>query len=162
MDSLEEAIEEISRAIGEAAGDISSGHARWEIYRRAIDTPQSWGTLIEAIGLEVDPAIATSVAVGLLERVPSGMQESIIAAVRPAKNREFVALRARETNILESLSTGRFDVAELGDDLDSWSNWLQLHAAEDIADSGVLDMLAQRGRTKRIRNVASQRMRTMT
>jgi hypothetical protein len=69
------AIERIAAQIGEHLGDLSSGHERWRIYRRAVDLPDSWSDLLDAVRCEPDPSIASATTIQLLERVPPDLRD---------------------------------------------------------------------------------------
>lgn len=154
-----DASERLAARVGEQAGDLSSGHERWRIYRRAVEMPQAWADLLAAIGSDPDQPMASAAAVQLLERVPPEMRNAVVGALANGKGRDFVALRSRELGILESLSDGRYDVGNVHEHLDSWSTWLQLRAAGEVTDERILAELARSGRTRRVRSTASERLR---
>lgn len=154
-----DASERLAARIGEPAGDLSSGHERWRIYQRAMDMPQAWADLLAAIASDPDRGVAAGVAVPLLERVPPEMRDAVVATLADGNGHDYAVVRSRELGILESLADGRYDVGNVHEGLDSWSNWLQLRAAGKVTDERVLAELASSGRTKRIRSTASRRLR---
>ncbi len=115
---------------------LSSGHERWRIYQRAMEMPQAWADLLAAIASDPDRGVAAGVAVPLLERVPPQMRDAVVATLADGNGHDYAAARSRELGILESLSDGRYDVGNVREDLDSWSNWLQLRVAGKVTDEG--------------------------
>jgi hypothetical protein len=157
-----DASERLAARVGERVGDLSSGHERWRIYRRALEIPQAWNDLLAAIGSEPAQPMASAAAVQLLEQVPPEMRNAVVGVLADGKGRDFTALRSRELGILESLSDGRYDAGNVHEHLDSWSTWLQLRAVGEVTDKGILAELARSGRTKRVRSAASERLRLPT
>ena len=155
-----DASERLAARIEERAGDLSSGHQRWRIYRRAIEIPRVWADLLAAIASEPDQAIASAAAVQLLGRVPPEMRSRVVGVLPGGKGRDFAALRSRELGTLESLTDG--DAGSVPEGLDSWSTWLQLRAADEVTDEMILAELARSGRTRRVRSAASRRLRLPT
>jgi len=154
--------ERLAARVGERAGDLSNGHERWRIYRRAVEMPQAWGDLLSAIASEPDQPMASAAAVQLLERVPPEMRNAVVSALADGKGRDFAVLRSRELGILDSLSDGRYGVGNVDKNLDSWSTWLQLRAAGEVTDERILAVLARSGRTRRVRSAAAERLRLPT
>jgi hypothetical protein len=115
--------------------------------------------LLTAIEGEPDQPVASAVAVQLLERVPQGMRNMVVGVLADGKWRDFAALRSEELGILELITDGRHDVSETCEHLDSWSTWLQLRVAGEVADERILAELARLGRTRRVRMTASERLR---
>ncbi|ATY13808.1 hypothetical protein CU254_27795 [Amycolatopsis sp. AA4] len=72
----------------------------------------------------------------------------------PVKDREFVRQRARDWEVWLETENGRVpDVAEL----ESVSDWMQRRLADFSASRQVLAVMAEHGRTKKIRNTAANR-----
>jgi hypothetical protein len=124
--------------------------------------PQAWADLLAAIASEQEPPLAAATAVHLLARVPPEMRNAVVGVLADRHGSDFAALRSRELGILDSLSGGRYDVGDVRENLDSWSAWLQLRAAGEETDQGILAELARSGRTRRIRLTASERLRLPT
>ena len=124
-----------------------------------MEMPQAWADLLAAIASDPDRGVAAGVAVPLLERVPPEMRDAVVATLADGNGHDYAVVRSRELGILESLADGRYDVGNVHEGLDSWSNWLQLRAAGEVTDERVLAELASSGRTKRIRSTASRRLR---
>lgn len=140
--------------------DLSGGHARWEIYRRMMDSPAEWGRLLEVVGVEPDPSIAASVVLQMLERVPA--PERVLWGDRMSAREEYslVSLRMREIGILEAAS-GELGSSLAPDQVSEWSDWLQRRASRESTSPEVLGRLSQSGRTKRVRHLATERLRSL-
>ncbi len=150
----------VARRTGVEKLDLSNGHARWDVYRRMMDSPVEWGRLLEIVGEEPDPSIAAAVVVAMLERVPAA--ERILWVDRTSAKNSFAVLRMREIGVLESVSGDQGKEYPLAlDQLSEWSDWLQRRAAEESTSPGVLEQLSQSGRTKRIRHLATERLRVL-
>jgi hypothetical protein len=82
-----DASERLAARVEERPGDLSSGHERWRIYRRAIEMPRAWADLLAAIASEPDQAIASAAAVQLLERVPPEIRDAVVGVLADGKGR---------------------------------------------------------------------------
>lgn len=102
-------------------------HDRWALYQRALADPALAADLREAIRLEPDAGVATSVVLLAFEEDPDAGRRLLWVAALPPDRRDFVARRAHELVVLESVrsgsSTGEPDVTQ-------WTHWLQRAAAE--------------------------------
>ncbi|MFB4422257.1 hypothetical protein C5F59_014335 [Streptomyces sp. QL37] len=138
-------------------GDASweDGHARWELYRRAAEQPAAHALLLDAVRAETDGPLASAVVVLMLEKTPVAAHGSWTAALDP-EVRDFAERRSGELAVLESLD--RNAPAYDADGVGAWSDWLQLRAARSRAENHrpVLDLLAEHGRTNRIRRTAAE------
>ncbi|GAA1555371.1 hypothetical protein [Kribbella lupini] len=150
----------VARRTGGENLDLSSGHARWDVYRRMMDSPVEWGRLLEFVAAEPDPSIATSLVLKMLERVPAAERVVWVDRMTVRDEHPLVSLRLREIRILEAAS------GELGmeqsfapDQISEWSDWLQRRASEESTSPGVLELLSQSGRTRRVRHLAAERLR---
>ncbi|MBA2948989.1 hypothetical protein [Streptomyces himalayensis] len=153
---------EVARRTGSETVDLSSGHARWEVYRRAMEAPAEWGPLLEIVGLEPDPSIAMSVVLQMLERVPEAERISWAERISMEDKRSLAVLRVRELRILDVLSGNvgaEYDPAS--DEISEWSDWLQRRASEESTSSRVLEQLSQLGRTRRVRHLSAERLRAL-
>ncbi|MFH8224746.1 hypothetical protein ACH4C2_37080 [Streptomyces sp. NPDC018057] len=153
-------LQKLARAVGqyEDRASYSDGHARWSLYRVAMDTPTALPLLFEALSLEPDGPLASGVVGYVLERVPEDEREQWVQLLPPAV-RGFSAQRARELVILESLKQGAVPAETVNDLIDGWSDWLQRRAVDATADQDVRRILSQKGRTKRIRQSALEAFR---
>ncbi|MBD7982544.1 hypothetical protein [Oerskovia merdavium] len=153
---------DLSRLARELAfsGDLADEHVRWALYDQALGRGLH-DLVAAAVAEDDDQVMASGVVVAALERVPSVDRERWVALTSEWTVADFVARRAAELEILESVSGA---VAAVGDGLrradeglgvDGWSDWLQLRAASSATRADVLDALAGGGRTRRIRHVAA-------
>ncbi|MFJ4106548.1 hypothetical protein [Oerskovia enterophila] len=152
----------LSRLVRDLAfsGDLADEHARWALYDQALGRGLH-DLVAAAVAEDDDQVMASGVVVAALERVPSVDRARWVALTSDWAVADFVARRAAELEILESVSgvvpasdEGLRRAAE-GLDVDAWSDWLQLRAASSATRADVLDALAASGRTRRIRHVAA-------
>ncbi|WP_210587924.1 hypothetical protein [Streptomyces sp. GESEQ-35] len=158
--ALGEVLRQLARAVGRHEGDASfaDGHDRWSLYRVAMDTPTALPLLFEAVSLEPDGPLASGVVGDVLERVPGDERERWVRILPPAV-RGFSERRARDLGTLDSLKQGAMSAEATDDLIDGWSDWLQWRAVRVTADQDVLRVVAQKGRTKRIRQAAVDALR---
>ncbi|MEU9999057.1 hypothetical protein [Streptomyces sp. NPDC050848] len=162
LSGLRSLVEEVARRTGSGAVDLSDGHARWAVYRRAMDEPAEWGPLLEIVGLEPDPSIAMSVVLQMLERVPAPERTSWAERISAEQQRPLAELRVRELRILDAMAGPESeDHAPTPVEVSQWSDWLQRRVSEVSTSSSVLDQLSQSGRTKRVRNLSTERLRAL-
>ncbi|WP_405692721.1 hypothetical protein [Streptomyces sp. NBC_01185] len=130
------------------------GHDRWELYRRAADRPPAHELLLDAVRAETDEPLASAVVVLMLERLPISEHGRWTAALRPDV-RGFAERRSGEMAVLASLD--RDAAAHDAESVRTWSDRLQLRVARGGATRSrrLLDLLAEHGRTKRIRRIAA-------
>ncbi|MEV6263263.1 hypothetical protein AB0M42_21275 [Streptomyces sp. NPDC051784] len=134
------------------------GHARWELYREAAGSPSSHALLLDAVRAETDGPLASAVVVLVLETAPADERALWVEAL-PPEVRDFAERRAEELAVLDALDRcdeGRESGGYSAQDLDTWSDWLQLRAAGPGRPRRLLDLLAEHGRTKRIRRTAAE------
>ncbi|WP_030672182.1 hypothetical protein [Streptomyces cellulosae] len=158
--ALGEVLRRLAQAVGryENHASFADGHDRWSLYRVAMDTPAALPLLFEAVSLETDGPLASGVVGDVLERVPGDERERWVRILPPTV-RDFSAHRARDLGVLESLRQGAVSAETVADLIDGWSDWLQLRAVRVTADQGILRVVSQRGRTKRIRQAAVDALR---
>lgn len=138
-----------------AAGDLGDEHVRWAVYRWAFDHDETWEDLLEATRVDPDTTLAAGVVLEMLTRVPTSAAGSWIAAC-PGEARALAAGRARDVEILrrcqrESGARGSAPASE-------WSDWLQRRVASTSPDPRVLALLAEEGRTRKVRVAARERL----
>ncbi|WAL63830.1 hypothetical protein ORV05_22905 [Amycolatopsis cynarae] len=154
-------IAEIEGKLGDEATDPADEHARWNLYVRAAEVEHCWPQLREAIALEEDRAVASSLVVRMLERVPAEEREDWSCLLPAEEDRDFALRRARELNFLEAVLLGSPE-EERGDlRFETWSPWLQLRLAGSSEDRDILALLAESGATRRIRAGAAARRRSL-
>ncbi|MEU0301908.1 hypothetical protein ABZ252_20930 [Streptomyces sp. NPDC006175] len=152
LSALDTAVNGGTTPPGEATWE--DGHARWELYRRAAEQPAAHALLLDAVRAETDGPLASAVVVLMLEKTPVAAHSSWTAALDP-EVRDFAERRSRELAVLESLDRSAPDCDR--EAVGAWSDWLQLRVAGSRAESHrpVLELLAEHGRTKRIRRTAA-------
>ncbi|NRQ38597.1 DUF3027 domain-containing protein [Nonomuraea sp. NN258] len=123
---------------------------RWRLYLRALDDLDERGlTLLrDALADEPDRELALAVVLRALESVGASERRPWIELTPPGPDRERAESRAVD---LDALAGGPSGVP--GD----WSDWLQRRLAATTADLATLDLLAQAGRTRRVRRMAAER-----
>jgi hypothetical protein len=159
--TLDEVIAELAVLHGSAYVDTQDGHGRWALYRQAIDAEQPSDLLLDVVALEPDPSIALSLVLHILEEVPEGDRPTWISRLVVSKDRDYATKRAKELGIFEAAMAGRLAVNADANAPNAWSDWLQLRLAETCLDRTILDVLTEHGRTKRIRRIASDRVRSL-
>jgi hypothetical protein len=152
---LDSAVSALLAHVGAQAIDVNDEHERWSLYQAAMGLPQAWQALEEAVRLERDDAVATSVVLQMLSRSPADGRERWVRALSSAEKRKFARRRADELGVLEAAAAGE-QVQPA-----NWSRWLQERLAEQATDAGVLAYLARDGDTKRVRRAAAERLRVM-
>lgn len=152
---LRDAVRRLEALTGRTVADVADGHARWELYRAALASDAARPGLPAAVMAEADAVLASGVVGEALARVPRADRETWVRSLAPSV-RAFSERRACELGTLEDLRSGA-EVQALGPELvDGWSDWLQLRIAAEVSDVSVLRLLADSGRTKRIRRTAAE------
>ena len=152
---LDTAVAALLAYVGAQAIDVNDEHERWALYQAAMGLPQAWQALEEAVRLERDDAVATSVVLEMLSRSSADARERWVRALSSAEKQQFARQRADELGVLDGASAGE-QVQPA-----NWSRWLQERLAEQATDAGVLAYLARDGDTKRVRRAAAERLRVM-
>ncbi|MFE3590870.1 hypothetical protein ACFXOY_25525 [Streptomyces niveus] len=140
--------------------DASDEHARWAIYCMAVTDDALLDLLHRALKDEEELPLVSAVVVLVLERTDRSRHAEWIGILSD-ELKAFADRRSAELGILEGLMSESIPVVIVRDSLDEWSDWLQLKVAESVRTSGVLDFLSHEGRTKRIRRIASESLRTV-
>ncbi|CAM5400659.1 hypothetical protein [Streptomyces narbonensis] len=151
---LRDAVRRLEGLVGTAVSDVTDSHARWELYRAALASDDARPGLLSAVVAEPDDALASAVVGEALQLVPRADRETWVQALAPSV-RAFSERRARELGTLEDLRSGA-EVPTPGPELvGGWSDWLQLRIVAEAPNASVLRILAESGRTKRIRRAAA-------
>ncbi|MFD8035516.1 hypothetical protein ACFV3F_43720 [Streptomyces sp. NPDC059717] len=156
---LEAVLAALAARLGADPGDPSDEHDRWAVYREALDDPAHLPDLFDVVALEPLDSISLGIVLHLLGSLPPSERPSWIDRLGTDRSRAYATRRAREVAVLQADS-----VTALLDDpsvQDSWSDWLQLGLADSSDEPAVLHRLATEGRTKRVRRLASERIRTI-
>ncbi|MFE5669655.1 hypothetical protein ACFQ7W_37745 [Streptomyces niveus] len=154
------AFEHLAEALRTDPIDESDEHARWAIYRAAVADEALLGLLYEALKDERESSLASAVVVLVLERTERSRHAEWIDILGD-EHRGFSDRRSAELGILEDLMSERIPMVMVRDSLGEWSDWLQLKIAESVRISDVLEFVSREGRTKRIRRIASESLRTV-
>jgi hypothetical protein len=156
---LDGRLAELTGLLGLAPIDVESGHERWGVYRASIQVPVSWQLLGDAVQREPDTAIALSVVLAMLEKLPMEQRDEWVERLPSEKEMGYARQRSQELRVLAGLSgDGGIASADVRFDA-SWSVWLQLRLAEAVTNESLLVQLSQRGATRRVRNAAVSRLR---
>ncbi|WP_329528639.1 hypothetical protein [Streptomyces sp. NBC_01462] len=140
-------------------------HVRFARYRRAFDevAPPDAAALIAQVLTDPDKGMANSAVCEYLDRRAA---ELLTGPAYPAWRLEmtgpvgvddFSTRRLNEWTLLRAMTLNEPWDAE---NLLAASNWLQLRTAETSSATTVLEVLAESGRTRRIRNIAGSRLST--
>ncbi|MFD4696882.1 hypothetical protein [Streptomyces niveus] len=108
---------------------------------------------------EEESPLVSAVVVLVLERIDRSRHAEWIGILSD-EHRGYADRRSTELGILAGLTSESIPMLIVRDSLGEWSDWLQLKVAESVRTSDVLDFLSREGRTKRIRRIASESLRT--
>ena len=134
-------------------------HERYGAYIRAKGRQDCLGPLLECLRVEPDEALATSMLAALME-VLGPVDRQGLLDIAPHDSVDFLRTRAEDLLLLEQLSAaGDVDDEVVGRLLAS-SDWLQRRAVEGVSAKSVLTVLAESGRTRRVRAQAAKRLRS--
>ena len=156
MGLLDDAVVQLARFVRAAPGNLGDEHARWEIYLKAMNSRAARELLLRAIDAESDANLATSVVLRMIEELGEAERADWVNSLRGDK-REYAHRRALELSTLERISSGKIDSVEVAQKIDGWTDWLQLRIADSATSAGILDIVGDVGRTRRIRNAAKGR-----
>ncbi|BDT91330.1 MULTISPECIES: hypothetical protein [Nocardia] len=138
-------------------------HQRYARYRQELSRvlPESESDMVRVVLGDPDTAMAEAAVVGHLDRRAT---ELLTAPAFPEwahtigqviGEREFVVRRLREWALLRSIRTGEEWTA---DQVCGASDWFQRKAVDLTTSPAVLALLADKGRTRRVRAAAARRM----
>jgi hypothetical protein len=138
-------------------------HVRFARYRSAFDevAPADAASLIAQVLTDPDGGMASSAVCEYLDRRAAELlTDPVYPAWRlemtgPVGVDDFSTRRLNEWTLLRAMTLNEPWDAE---NLLASSNWLQLRTAEKSSAVTVLEVLAESGRTRRIRNIAESRM----
>lgn len=159
--SLSAIVDSLAALEGGSTLDPSDGHERWALYRRASSLKDRTGLLFDAVRFEPDPEIALSLVLLMFDKLLAAEREAWAEQITTAKQRDFAWKRIRELDILHSAEKGELSLDRAADTHGEWSDWLQLRVADSAADGRILEILSNLGRTKRIRRIADNRIRSL-
>jgi hypothetical protein len=163
---MREDLERISTAI-RSSKDMAllerDEHARYQFYIEALSvvTPENERQLIEALLRDPDRAMKTAAIVDQVDRKGASLPTAEQFATWEGTFHDlvdeypFVVRRIEEWQLFKQISED--DVSKLSA-LPDASDWLQRKVAEESSSQPTLELLAEAGRTKRVRNMANQRL----
>lgn len=153
---LDDVVTELARRTGVTVADPDREHERWAVYRPALERSDCADLLFAAVAAEPVPSLALSIVLPALGTLPDPARPASIAQLACPESREYATRRARDIALLQSGNVTPLLADE--DVQDSWSDRPQLRLAEFSAEPDVLRRLAAKGRTRRIRRYATQRL----
>ncbi len=138
-------------------------HVRFACYRRAFDkvSDEDAAALVTRVLTDPDAGMANSAVCEYLDRraaellTDPGYPSWCLEMTGPVAVDDFSAQRLREWTLLRAMTLDEPWDAET---LLAASNWLQLRSAEESSTVTALTILAEGGRTRRIRNIARSRL----
>lgn len=145
----------------DADAGVHDEHLRHAVYLRALAdaTPPDDLPVITRVLEDPDQAMAAAAVVRHLDRMGESHPDfdTWAEAVLPVLGgREFPTRRVAEWRLYRELVAGGEPDR---DRLHEASDWLQRKVADDLTGSAVLEVLAEVGRTKRVRNTAKSKIR---
>ena len=152
--TFDDQLKSLASLAGVRDAEFGDEHVRWEVYQKVVDLAEARDQLRAALRLEPVLSLAAAVVVLAFEHVPVGERAGWVGALKE-EVRAFPERRMAELEILEACRAGELAPASV--DLDEWSDWLQRRVAQTATDLAVLELLAERGRTKAIRAAATER-----
>ncbi|GAA1030665.1 MULTISPECIES: hypothetical protein [Amycolatopsis] len=152
---------------------VADEHVRSAAYRRVIAAAVAPDPreLAAVLVRDPEPLTAKTAVVELVDHVAGETADpaefrrraaGIVAEadrLAPEKDREFVRQRVRDWELWLETENGRVPEAA---DLASASDWMQRRLADFSASRQVLGLLAEHGRTKKIRSTAANRAKSAT
>jgi hypothetical protein len=148
--------------------DLGDEHSRFAFYKSIADEPRWRLALLSCLLVETNTDVSTSVVLALLEKV-APWERDVVVHVAPASDQDRVTGRASDLALLELLlgrSVADEGLGSGGDviltSLIDGSDWLQRRVADEAVAMPVLTLLAERGRTKKVRARAVERSRPTT
>ncbi|MFE7713384.1 hypothetical protein ACFU6I_48580 [Streptomyces sp. NPDC057486] len=144
-----------------SAGDEHQRFARY-LHELAVVRDEDEAELVTSILRDSDTTMAQSAILRHLDRHAAQLLtgEGFTAWARTmaeiSTEREFLARRLREWTLLRSITVGEPWGPE---EVTTGSDWFQRKAVETLPSPAVLTLLAEAGRTRRVRADASRRLR---
>ncbi|MDQ3786875.1 MAG: hypothetical protein M3422_06485 [Actinomycetota bacterium] len=146
---------------------VADEHVRWAVYRRVIAslTADSEHTAVAAILRDPADLVARSAVVELVDTRamqatdPAAFQEwaaGLDLGDLAAVHQEFVRGRVHDWTVYLAVENGHTPTAA---EIDGVTNRMQRLLAEHSTSQAVLAVLAETGRTRKIRNIAANRIR---
>lgn len=158
-----ETISSMVRSRRDIASMERDEHERYQLYVEALSvvSPADERRLIETVLKDPDRAMKTAAVVNHIDRKASslptaaGLAEWASAILEPVAGYDFVVRRIEEWILFKRISEN--NVEELPA-LREATDWLQRKVADESTSQPALELLADAGRTKRVRNAAKQKL----
>lgn len=157
---FDEAFTDLARLAGVVCSLRPDSHERFGVYQGMLTDSTGRSAMERCLGLEPDEALATSVLAALLEQVAGAGRQRLVDLAPPSGHR-FLAERAHDLEVLDHLAgaaTSGEVVDRIADRVVAGSDWLQRRAAERSTSEPLLQALAQRGRTRKVRTLSRARL----
>lgn len=154
-EELRAKLHELASVQGAHPGDLDDEHERWALYLVAIRQGLGIAQLFDLLPLEPDLAMSSSAVVNLVERSAPEERRAWLSRI-PQEAREYPEGRVVELETVDAILSGDLPASHVAANLDSWSNWLQIRITDYVEDPAVLEILAEHGRTERIRRQARE------
>ncbi|NRQ38842.1 hypothetical protein HII36_44525 [Nonomuraea sp. NN258] len=159
-EELRELLHELARLQQVDLGELSEDHQRWALYDLAIREGVGRDLLFRLLPLEPDLPMASSVVVQLVERVDPEERAAWVGRI-PPEQRDYALRRVGELEIVDAVAAGELPAGQVAQRLDGWSDWVQRRITECVRDPAVLEIMAERGRTRRVRGQAGEERRRL-
>jgi hypothetical protein len=155
-ENFNRAVKELAVLAGfDVGAALNDEHVRWSLYETSMVDPSRRRLLRDAVRGESSIPLASAAVVRIIEAVPDGERAEWVELLPAGRLREFAASRAAELRVLEDLAAD-VGTGSRSQEIEGWSQWLQLRVAEEIERPEVLDALARLGATRRIRRLARE------
>ncbi|NNH07587.1 hypothetical protein [Cellulomonas fimi] len=155
------AYQELRRRLGqrlvEEERTSEHGYAHWDAYRLALEDPSLHQLLLEALRAEPAQGMALGPVFSFIEGDDPALAVSALGVLAPGSREQVMAeQRARDVARVRAAALGEAGSFEPAD---RWSRWAQHEASRTATDLRVLDLLASRGPSRRVRAQAAERAR---
>ena len=161
MDDFDELLHRLHSKVGFIGNfDVvrSDEHARLQLYRFA-GSHMDLSGYIDTVLADPDPGMGSAVLIEVIDSVAAqaGHTEFVAwsdAVLRRVQDREFVVRRVAEWRLFNRLEKGRVSHEEAL----AATDWFQRKVVAESNNIDVLTLLADRGRTKKVRSSAANRL----
>lgn len=150
------------------AGEVEADeHLRYQAYKEAVDAKSNIDDvqgLIETLSHDPDRTMASAAATYLVDAAANTIRNLEEFSSWTQKLQllqegfEFPQRRAEEWILYKKI---QIEQADALDEIQQRSDWVQRKVAAESNSTNALELLAESGRTKRIRSMAQQRLRTL-
>lgn len=159
-DDLRARLQDLARVHDVEPGDLRDEHERWALYDLTMRREAGLSRLFDLLPMEPEAAVVSSVVVQMLERATPDERSAWLERV-PESSRDYALKRKADLEIVDALCQGSLRSEEVARSVDDWSDWLQRRITVHVEDVAVLEIMAERGRTKRVRRQAAEALRDL-